>query len=71
MVLSLEDVKDDPSDINALSRKLIGRTVWVNWPHLTFAYVTGVLTPKGKYFQDVTGKVVQGMCNMFFCLSSC
>ncbi len=61
MVLSLEDVKDDPSDINALSRKLIGRTVWVNWPHLTFAYVTGVLTPKGKYFQDRTGKVVRGM----------
>lgn len=59
MVLSLEDVPDNTDNLQALSKKLIGRTVWVNWPHLTFAYVTGVLTREGKFIEGC-GEVVRG-----------
>lgn len=61
MVLSLEDARDKEADLPALCRKLIGKTVWVNWPHLTFAFVSAVLTPQGKFFKDRhSGKIVQG-----------
>lgn len=59
MILSLEDVSDECSDIWSLARKLLGKSVWVNWPHLTFAYVTGVLTREGKIIEDC-GRLLKG-----------
>jgi hypothetical protein len=65
MIINLEEVNDDVSDLAALSRKLIARKVWVNWPHLTYAFVTGVLTRQAKFYQDVTGRVVRGDLNEY------
>jgi hypothetical protein len=59
MVLSLEDVSDEYSDVESLARKLLGKSVWVNWPHLTYAYVTGVLTREGKFIEEA-GRIIKG-----------
>jgi len=59
MILSLENVSDECADIWSLARKLLGKSVWVNWPHLTFAYVTGILTREGKVIED-NGRILKG-----------
>ena len=39
-----------------VAKQLLGKTVWVNWPHLTFALVTGISDEYQKFVKQYDSK---------------
>jgi len=52
MVLNLESIDDSKVDVHQLASRLIDKFIWVNWPHLTYAKVTGIGSVMVKYFKN-------------------
>lgn len=49
-------LKTEPTpQLHALAKKLIGKNVWVNWPHLTLGLVTGVSNHEEKLIRQHNG----------------
>lgn len=44
IVLKLKDRPDLNVDLNELAQRLIGKEIYVNWPHLSPGLVTAIVT---------------------------
>jgi len=48
------DLLQDNIDIDGLAKKLLGESIWVNWPHMFEAKVTALETEEWRV--ELTGK---------------
>ncbi|ODM95979.1 5'-3' exoribonuclease 1 [Orchesella cincta] len=48
LIISFEEFEDETDGLK-LGKKILGKSVWVNWPHLEAALITALYTRSGKY----------------------
>lgn len=63
MMLLLED--QGRPDVHEVANQLIGKEIWVSWPHMVEAKVVGLLSKNHKYFMDKEGRVHDEPCDAF------
>lgn len=45
----------------SVAKKVLGKSVWVNWPHLESALVSAVFTRNAKYILGRDGLIIKGL----------
>lgn len=59
LILSFEEQEEEENGLS-IAKRVLGKTVWVNWPHLESALVSAVYTRKGKFILGRDSLVIKG-----------
>lgn len=59
LIVNFEEF-DDETDGLKLGKQILGKSIWVNWPHLELALVSAINTRNAKYILGRDNLIIKG-----------